>query len=588
MYLFAETSNRKLLDVASGQSKADLVIPQIRLVDVWNSEIYSTGVAIKGNRIAFVGETEHTIGKNTKIVKGQRSYLIPGLMDAHIHIESSKLSILEFAKTVVPNGTTSVFADPIQSSTSIGRSAIELMLEWSEKLPLRVFATVSDGPSDRTKIVRGFRWEQNRCTTKELKQLLRLTRCAGLGETFYRNDVRDKISLTIRQGLPVWGGLAGASIFDLNCNTIVGISNDHDFRQVDEAVARSRLGITVVIVEGSLLRNVDNVVKSVISGKVDAHHCCFATDDKIVSDVMAEGGVDYAVRRSITIGLDPIIAVQMGTTNCARSFGLDRVLGTVTPGKIADLVILKDLERFRVDKVIVDGKVVSANGVLLGDFRCPTYPTTLLNTFPRGRRMNASDLAINCTNRDTVDVLAIQIIEGSIFNRKVHVELHARGSELGSDVDKDLLKIAVIQKFNKKRVPKVGLGFIKGLGVKQGAIAVCEAFRTPSIVVTGVHDSDLALAANRVREIQGGYAVVRDGAILGSLETPLAGVVLFTGDAGKKENREVGRSSSKRTLLRPKTTLHDDFVPGVSWPSFIEIDSRRAVGFCNQRFGPSV
>ena len=484
---------KSLIDVAAGRKKADLVIKNANIVNVLTEEIYEGDVAIFKDRIAGIGNYN-----GIEEIDASNLYAVPGLIDGHTHIEMSMLSVTEFARIVVPKGTTSVVEDPHEIANVLGKDGIKVLLEEAKTTPLKVFCMVpSCVPSSHLETSGAV------IDADDVDELLKIEGVIGLAEVMNFPGVINKDEEVIRKIIsakdhPIDGHAPLLSGKELNAYVSAGIGSDHESIDYNEALEKLRLGMRVMIREGSAARNLSNLIK--LAGN---RYTMLVTDgDRTIKDLIEQGYLDYVYRRAVEEGLDPIKALQMCTINTAEWFGIDA--GLIAPSKFADVVLLKSLEKFKVVKVIANGKVV---GEIKRGFSYPDFVKKSVKV----KKLSKEDIKIEGSGRAKI----IKVIEGEIVTDEEieHVE--------GIDVNRDILKIVVVERYGKGNM---GKAYIKGFGLKRGAFASSVAHDAHNIVAVGTNDDDLCLAVNRVAELDGGIVVV-DKDVKAELRLNIAGLM---------------------------------------------------------------
>jgi adenine deaminase len=516
-----------LVNVALGKAPADLVLIGGELVNVETAEIESrVDVAIKGDKVALVGDAKHCVGAGTRVIDARGKYILPGLLDAHVHIESSMLTVTQFARAVLPHGTTGVFIDPHEIANVLGMLGVKFMLDEGDRLPLKVFVTLpSCVPS-----APGLETSGAEINPRDIAKGLRWRRVVALGEVMDylgvlagNKKMRDEISATLDAQKIVEGHAPGLLGKELAAYIAAGVRSDHESLTPGEAVQKLRLGMALEIREGSAAKNLAALVKPIIKFKLDTRHCLLATDDCHPEDLMKEGHIDHVVRRAIEEGVDPIKAIQMATLNTAEHFELDRDIGSVSPGKIADVVIVGNLEKFNVERVIVNGKIVAERGKLKITLPIRKSPSFARKTMKLKREVNAEDFKITTNEMNKVKVRVIGIAKGQILASQ-HIEhLETRGGAVLLDAKRDIAKVAVVERH--RATGNIGLGFVRGFGIRRGAIASSVGHDAHNITVVGVNDEDMATAVNTIASIGGGQVVVSRGEILARIGLPIAGLM---------------------------------------------------------------
>lgn len=487
------------------------------LVNVYTGMIYESYIGIKDGIVNYVGK--NPIPSREQIDLKSR-YILPGYIDAHIHIESSMMIPSQYARAVVPRGTTCVIADPHEIANVKGIEGIKFMIEDSKRVPLKFYFMI---PS----CVPATHLETSGATigVDEIKKLRRFDKIIGLGEVMNfpgvisRNkDVMNKIYAC--KDMPIDGHAPGLKGLDL-CNYIsAGILSDHESAEKEEAFEKLSLGMWVMIREGSASKNLSDLIGIVT--KENSRRFMLVIDDKHVEDLLVDGDIDHVLRKAISNGLDPIDAIRMVTLNPAEYYGLKH-LGGVSPGKFADLVVVDSLKDFDADLVMIDGKIVAKNGKYLQKVKEKLSNKSIMKTINL-REIYPEDLTIKYFGeKGSVTVRVIGVVEHQIHTKELRHNLGVKDGKLVSDTEHDILKICVVERH--KNSGRIGKGFVKGFGLKKGAIASSIAHDSHNIIVVGVDDNDMCLAVNRLREIGGGIIAVNDNRILGEVPLPVAGLM---------------------------------------------------------------
>ena len=504
---------KEMILAARGDLAPDLVLKNARIVNVFTKEIESGDVAIKDGYIVGIGEFD---GEEEIDIGGR--IICPGLIDGHIHIESSMISPSEFAGAVAPHGTTVVIADPHEIANVAGEEGIRYMLEASAGLPVDIFfmlpSCVPATPLDESGA---------ELSADELEPFYKEERVAGLAELMNSfgtvradEEIIRKIQGANSYGKRIDGHAPFLTGKDLNAYITAGVRSDHECSSAEEAVEKLKLGQYIMIREGTAARNLEALLPLFDDKYCD--RCMLVTDDKHGSDLIDNGHIDYIIRKAIRAGKDPLNAIKMATLNAAMYFGLkDR--GAIAPGYIADIIVLSDLEEFTVEKVFKNGRLTVDGGKNVRAIKSPSidkekYPR-VFNSFNL-REIKPSDLEIR---DEGTKKRVIKVIPGQILTEELIVESSSKQAE----PDKDIIKLAVIERH--KGTGHTGVGFVSGYGLKKGAIASSVAHDSHNLIVAGCTDDDMALAANTVRENGGGLAVVCDGKVLSSLPLPIGGLM---------------------------------------------------------------
>ena len=521
--------SRELSAVALGRIPADVVIRNTRLVNVCTREIIeNTDIAIHSGRIAYVGnDAAHCIGEGTEVIDACGMYAAPGFLDGHIHIESSMLSAGEYARAVIPHGTTGIYYDPHEICNVMGLAGVDLMIKDAERTPLKAMLT---SPSC-VPAVPGFEDSGASVTSADIREQMKRPEVVGLGEMMNFPGIQfsaeethaitgetlaaDKI-ITGHFSIPDTG--AGLSAY-----VAAGIRCCHESTRAEDALAKMRLGMYAMIREGSAWHDLAEVIRAITENTVDSRFAVLISDDTHPHTLLKDGHLDHIVRRAITEGVDPITAIQMVTINCAQCFQMDHEIGSITPGKCADILLIEDLSTLSVKRVLIDGDTVAKDGKLTVSFPDYVYPDEAMHTMHVGETITPDTFKIKTDKKDTVCVRAIEIIPARVGNYERHVTLSVKDGAVESDVTQDVLKTFVFERHHETGTH--GVGFVRGFGIKCGAMASTVAHDAHNLLVIGTNDEDMALAANTLIASGGGMCAVKDGKVLALVELPLAGLM---------------------------------------------------------------
>ncbi len=507
---------QRRIKIARGEIPADLVLRNTRLVNVCSGECYTADVAIADGLVVGVSEA----GKSYQGIEErdlEERWLAPGLIDGHMHIESTMLVLAEFARIVVPRGVTAVMLDPHEFANVMGVAGIRYVLESGRGLPLSAYVMLSSCVPASS-----FESPQHALLAEDLLPLLKEERVLGLAEMMNMpgvlqgdEQVLAKIVATQERGLVVDGHAPGLKGGDLCAYAAAGIMSDHECTTLEEARQRIRLGMWLMIREGSAARNLDALLPLV--KQLHPPRVFFVTDDRDPQDLTTRGHIDSMVRHAIELGLDPVEAVRLASYNTAQYFRLhDR--GAVAPGFVADLVVLDDLNTFQVESVYKDGKLVAQHGKLLVDVS-PIAFTGVTGTVHIGE---IAEEKLRIPGKPgPVEVVGIE--PGQITTKHLQEVAPLRNGEIVADPTRDLLKLVVIERHHASG--RVGLGLVKGIGLQRGALASSVAHDAHNLVIAGVSDSDILLAARTLQEMGGGFAFVVDGQVRAQVPLPFGGLV---------------------------------------------------------------
>ncbi|MFH0823937.1 MAG: adenine deaminase [Pseudomonadota bacterium] len=499
-----------LIAAANGKRPVDLLLKNGRLVNVLSGEIHHASVAIAEDLVVGFGDYDAT-----EVLDLEGRYIVPGFIDGHVHIESSMLDPAQFARNVAPLGTTSVVADPHEIANVLGVEGVRYMLEASRHLPVRVFimfpSCVPATPFETSgaEILHG-----------DMVGLKDHERVPGLAEVMnfpglVAGDEELIKKVTLFSDKVIDGHAPGASGKFLCAYVAAGVGSDHECTGIDEAREKLRLGMRVMIREGSAAKNMDALLPLV--NEHNSRNCFFVTDDMDPRDILEQGHINRILRKAISKGLDPLRAVQMATINTARYFGLKK-LGAVRPGYFADLLVLENLEEIIIDRVYQGGRLTAVNGKIIVD--CPSIPSDGVTRTINVDWAKASDLSI-AAQGDMVNV--IQVVPGEIVTKRIVEKTPRSDGLVVSDPSRDILKIAVIERH--RATGRHAVGLIKGFGLKRGAMAGTVAHDSHNIIVIGVNDRDMLVAAKEAANMGGGLVAAADGAVLERLALPIAGLM---------------------------------------------------------------
>lgn len=520
-----------LVDVAMGRKPADLVIRKGQWVSVQSGEIIpDTDIAIADGHIAYVGEDAgHAIGKKTKVIEAKGRYLVPGLLDGHMHVESGMVTATEFVRAVAPRGTTGMFIDPHEIANVFGLKGVKLMADEAAKQPIHVWVQMpSCVPS-----APGLETPGASIGPKEVAEAMTWKNIVGLGEmmNFPGVFMADKKMLaemsathaagktigghypTPDLGLPFHGYVAG------------GAEDDHEGTRMEDAIARVRQGMKAMLRYGSSWHDVATQVKAVTEKKLDPRRFILCTDDSHAETLVREGHMDRVLRHAIAQGLDPLTAIQMATINTAEHFGLSKEMGMIAPGRWADVVLVQDLRDFRADVVIAKGQVIAEAGEWKIRLPAAKYPKWATQSVRVKRALKADDFKLKVkSQKPKVKAHVIGVIENQAPTRHLIVEMQPVGGEIQPDMSRDIAKVAVVERHHG--TGRINVGLVGGFGfTRRCGIASTVAHDCHQLIVVGTSEEDMAAAANELIRCGGGQVVVVEGRVVGKVELPLAGLM---------------------------------------------------------------
>jgi adenine deaminase len=528
---------RKLVDVAMGRTCADMVIRDGRWVCVQSGEILpNTHIAIKEGRIAYVGpDASHTIGEETEIIDAAGRYLVPGLLDGHVHIESGMLTVTEFVRAVIPHGTTGMFVDPHEIANVFGLKGVKLMVEEAAVQPIHVWVQMpSCVPS-----APGLETPGASIGPEEVAEAMTWDGIIGLGEMMnfpgvYLSDEKMHVEMAeTRLAGKVIGGHYASPDLGLPFHGYVagGAEDDHEGARLEDALVRVRQGMKPMLRVASAWNDVADQVRSITEMGLDPRHFILCTDDIHSETLVMEGHVDRAVKEAITRGLKPVTAIQMATINTAEHFGVARDIGMIAPGRYADILLVSDLTEFTVDQVIVKGVAAAEDGRLLLDLLPFSFPEWATKSVVLGRKLSMEDFRLPTSSTGTVNANVIGVIENQVQTRHMRMEIPVEDGEVRVDIERDVAKIALVERH--KGTGGVQVGLVQGFGFdKRCAVGSTVAHDSHHMIVVGTDEADMAMAANELDRMQGGQVVVHEGKVFAHVNLQIAGLM-------SNENAEV-------------------------------------------------
>ena len=520
-----------LVAVAAGRKPAESVITNAKWVNVHSGEIIpATSIAIIHGRFAYVGpDAKHTIGPNTKLIDAAGRYACPGFCDGHMHVESGMLTVTQFARAVAPHGTTSMFIDPHEIANVLGLEGVRLMHDEAAGLPLNIYVQMpSCVPS-----APGLETPGATISPEDVAEAMTWPNIIGLGEMMNfpgviagDSKMLAEIAATQRAGKTVGGHYASPDLGKaFHAYVAGGPADDHEGTRAEDAIARVRQGMRAMLRLGSAWYDVAAQIKAVTEQGVDSRNFILCTDDCHSGTLVNEGHINRVLRHAIAQGLKPITAIQMVTLNTASHFGLERELGSITPGRRADVVLTSDLISLPIELVMAQGQVVAEHGKLIATFPAFTYPEKAKNTVNMLRNVTAQDFDIKApTGANHVIARVIKVIENQAPTKAITAELQVHSGLVSIDQQNDICQIAVVERH--AATGQVTNAFVSGFGyTKPCAMASTVAHDSHHIIVVGTNKSDMAQAANRLREVGGGVVVISEGKELALVELPIAGLM---------------------------------------------------------------
>jgi adenine deaminase len=498
------------LSIARGERPAERLFKNANLVNVLSGEIYRAHVAVDDGRVVGVGDY-----KAKQVIDLKGAYLAPGLIDGHFHVESSMLTTREFARAVVPHGTGAVVIDPHEYANVLGLDGIRYVLESSKNLPVDFFIMLpSCVPATHLETAGA------RLTAEDLRLMIGDERVAGVAELMnypgvYLGAQSELAKIEAGKGKNIDGHAPGLRGRNLNAYVLAGVQSDHESTELAEAQEKLRLGMHILLREGSTERNLATLVPLVNSH--NAMNCSFATDDKLAGDLVSEGHIDHCVRKAIKLGLPPMAALQIATISTARHYRL-RNFGAIAPRYWADFIVFDSLKQLAVRQTYKKGILVAEEGEYLAPQRALVpRPRSTMNL----RYQAPDDFKVRAKRASKMRV--IQIVPNQIITRQILETPRTEAGLVVPDVKRDILKLVVVERHHA--TGNVGVGFVRGFKLNSGALGSTVAHDAHNVVVVGTSDTDIANAIEELVKMQGGQVAVSGGKVRAELALPIAGLV---------------------------------------------------------------
>ena len=506
-----------------GYKKADLVLKNCNLLSVYTKEIIpKTQIAIINDRIAYVGlNAAHTLGSKTVVIDVENKYVSPGFADPHLHIDQFVLPS-EFAKKALLCGVTSLFSDPIDIVSVLGYKGFQEFLKLGENLPIRIFQVVPGGLPVDAKFS-----NSKTLSLSQEKSAVKHPHVLGLGEVFSWTKVTQRdpktmksLSTMLECDCIINGHTAGISEKKLNAYVSSGILSCHEPINFDQVLERLRLGMWVMIREGSIRRDLKEIIPHILSHGTYLNRLMFCSDGLDPIDFTKFGHIDHCIRESIKLGLKPLDAITMASKNNFDYYNMGKDLGGIAPGKLADILIFNDLKSFKPTKVFVGGKLVVSHGSVVTQFKKKVISPWMKKTV-KLKKFSKNDFLIKSKKKN---VIANTIfMQNEIITKIGSAELHSKDGIVSASLDYDIWKVAAFDRIHGTN--RHSIGFLENFGAEIGAFASTWSFHENDMIVIGSNDSDMAIASNHLIKNQGGLVVVKSGKILASLPLQFAGII---------------------------------------------------------------
>lgn len=531
---FKLVNSRTLVDCAMGRVPADLVIKNGKWVCVQTGEIIpDTDIAIIQERVAYIGEdASHTIGKTTQIIDAGGSYLVPGLLDAHMHVESGMLTVTEFVRAVAVHGTTGIFIDPHEIANVFGLKGVRMMVDEAALQPIHVWVQMpSCVPS-----APGFETPGAVISPEDVAEAMTWPGIIGLGEMMnfpgvvYNDDkVHTELEETRRAGKVIGGHYPSENLaLPFHGYLAGGIQDDHEGTRMEDAIARARQGMKVMLRYGSAWHDVAAQVRAITEQKLDTRNFLLCTDDSHSETLVSQGHMDRVIKHAISQGLSPMIALQMATINTAEHFGLGREIGQIAPGRYADILLIKNLVTMEIEKVIARGMVLVNDNHLFSKRPDVQRPAWLLNSVNIPDDLSLSDFVLpvpdKLRQKKHVTANIIGIIENQAPTKHLKLEVAIENGQVKASIPDDIAKVALIERHRGSR--RVQVGLVQGFGFdKLCAVGTTVAHDSHQMIVVGNDDESMLSAAHTLKQHGGGQVVVKEQKVIGMVELPVAGLM---------------------------------------------------------------
>jgi adenine deaminase len=519
-------TRRRLLDVALGRACANLVVLGGRVVNVFTGETYTTDIAISGTEIAVVGSTDKCVGRETRVIAAEGRYVVPGLIDAHLHTYETHLSVGHLAIPMLQHGVTTIATDFYGEGVVDGKRAIKASLQAAQRTHLNILWTlpmpayyqdrpfVHSGSLDESDMLDMLTWPEciavNECFAPYvvagetfLLEVMEKARARGMALCGHASEIRGQAAMA-------WAAFGG-------------YLDDHECVAPDEVVEKARLGVRIVLREGSGVSDVRNCLPAITESGIDPRRFSFCSDLLSPLDLVREGDIDRCIRYACAAGLRPVDAVRMGSINAAETLGVDRYVGSIAPGKRADICILQGpLEEFQVHTVVAGGNLVVDGGRFVGP-PVESYPDGARASVKLAHRPELEDLVARSDRRDTTTVRTIGVADGSLITKTTLVDLPVVKGEIVAAPEMDTCKVASFERHG--RSGDIGVGFVSGYGLSRGAVASTYNPHCQHLLVLGANDRDMITAARAVADMGGGFCVAAGGRVLARVPLPLYGLL---------------------------------------------------------------
>ncbi len=519
-------NTKKIIECAMANIKANIILRGGKYVNVYTREILNGDIVITEDKIVHIGEkTKEFEGENTQVIELSEEVICPGLIESHVHIESSMLTLSEFTKAVIPHGTTTAVIDPHELVNVSGIPGLDILMDEAKRLPIRYLI---EAPSCVPSLP-GFETSGAVLDKSDIEKLMSREDIFALAEMMNYpgvflgfEDVISKLDSAKKYGKIVEGHAPLLQGKELQAYIAAGISSDHEATSSEEALEKLRLGMKLQIRQGSFAKDLEKILTGLKKYQIDTRNIIIASDDKNPVDLMDEGHLDSTYRLMLKSGIDPLEALQMLTLNSATHLGLQDLIGGIAPGKNADIIVVDNLESFNVKLVISNGQIVFDQNKVIMKEKSKSYPNFILDTLSNLQIPTIEDLKIHTQKVGKVNVKVIGVEEHSLVTQKLTANLKVENGIIIPDIENDILPIVIINRHTQEK--KIGKGFVKGLGIKGGALASTVAHDCHQLICTGTDYTLMLKAIETVKEMNGGQVVAtKDGVT--SLQLNFAGIM---------------------------------------------------------------
>ena len=522
MTIYDIGQRKALVETALGRHPYDLIVQNVQVVNVYSGEVTAGAIGIKHGRVVTIAASEDAQALQT--FDGQGLYALPGFIDSHIHVDSTLVTPESLAELIIPAGTTTLLADPMEIANVAGFKGIEALLQAAATLPYHIFIEVSS----RVPTAPGLETTGGELNLKDVKRILEWPTCISLGELDpskvlgLGDEYFSKIQAAYALNKIANGHGAGLDGDRLVAYACAGLADDHECVTYQEALDRLRLGMPVLVREGSTERNLQALIAGVLADARDTRHWMFCTDDKHPDDIRNEGHIDCMINDAIQAGLPPMQAIQMATINAALHFRLEQEIGSLSPGRWADIVLVERLERIEPRFVFFKGRIIAQEGQLLEPVPLSSYPDWLRHSVKVLRGDKAEHFVLPAEG-ESATVRVVELYPDQIINDEGQAELPVVKGNIMSDIETDTLKVAVVERYGKNG--NIGIAFVRGFGLKQGAISSSVAHDHHNIIVVGTNEADMAACVRATEAMQGGLVATVGTKVLAQLPLPLGGLL---------------------------------------------------------------